>query len=418
MAFQIGLSRNYLRTPSPLVRGWLRLTLAVGVTAVALLALGTPFATTQTPPLTRRSEILRTLPMTKFYETPSPLPAGKPGELIRSEEFDRYELPFSVSAVRILYHSRSAAGEDVAASGVVLIPSEGKPPGGGWPVIAWAHGATGVARSCAPSLMRNVGHGPFFSMYVNLGYAVVATDYTGLGTDFRNAFLDGPSNATDVITSISAARAAVPELGARWIVMGEAEGSLAAVAVAEKENELRDPSYLGSIAISGVPSAEEIYEHSTRGSSSLMLTSLAYGIKTVYPQFQETDLLTEKGLALYRHIEQMCSQARTIPELSPAEIAKLSWEKNVFVRQYFARNNLGQTRAYGPILVISGDADQATPPTMTAQAIARMCKQGDRVQWERYHDLDPERVIGDSVRDQIGWIEARFAGHTSTTNCH
>jgi hypothetical protein len=237
--------------------------------------------------------------------------------------------------------------------------------------MAWAHGATGVARSCAPSLMRNVGHGPFLSMYVNLGYAVVATDYAGLGTDFRNAFLDAPSNANDVITSISAARAAVPELGASWIVMGE--GSLAAVAVAEKENELRDPSYLGSIAISGVPSAEEIYEHSTRGSSSLMLTSLAYGIKTVYPQFQETDLLTEKGLALYRHIDQLCSQARTIPELSLAEIAKPSWEKNVFVRQYFVRNSLGQTRAYGPILVISGDADQATPPTMTAQAMDHGC---------------------------------------------
>jgi Secretory lipase len=400
-----------------LCEGLLRVTFAVGVSAATLLACRTPFAQAQTPAPAKNSDILRALPVTKFYDTPHPLPAGKAGELIRSEEFDQYELPFSVNAVRILYHSRSAAGEDVAASGIVLIPGAGKPPAGGWPVLAWAHGATGVARSCAPSLMRNVGHGPFFSMYVNLGYAVVATDYTGLGSDFRNAFLDGPSNATDVITSISAARAAVPELGARWIVMGEAEGSLAAVAVAEMENEIRDPSYLGSIAISGVPSAEEIYEHSTRGFSSLMLTSLAYGIKTVYPQFQETDLLTEKGLALYHHIEQMCSQARAIPELPPAEVTKPSWEKNVFVRQYFVRNNLGQTRAYGPILVISGDADQATPPTMTAQAIARMCKQGDRIQWERYHDLDPERVIGDSVRDQIGWIEARFASRAPTTNC-
>jgi hypothetical protein len=400
-----------------LCQGLLRVTLAVGVAAATLLACGSPFAQAQTPAAAKNPDILRALPATKFYDTPHPLPAGKAGELIRSEEFDQYELPFSVNAVRILYHSRSAAGEDVAASGIVLVPSAGKPPAGGWPVIAWAHGATGVARSCAPSLMRNVGHGPFFSMYVNLGYAVVATDYTGLGTDFRNAFLDGPSNATDVITSISAARAAVRELGARWIVMGEAEGSLAAVAVAEMENEIRDPSYLGSIAISGVPSAEEIYEHSTRGSSSLMLTSLAYGIKTVYPQFQETDLLTEKGLALYRHSEQMCSQARTIPELPPAEVTKPSWEKNVFVRQYFVRNNLGQTRAYGPILIISGDADQAITPTMTAQAIARMCKQGDRIQWERYHNLDPERVIGDSVRDQIGWIEARFASRAPTTNC-
>lgn len=337
--------------------------------------------------------------------------------MIRSESFDEYELPFTVSAVRILYHSRSVAGEDVAASGVVLFPNERKRPARGWPVIAWAHGATGVARPCAPSLMKNVGHGPFLSMYVNLGYAVVATDYTGLGTNFRNAFLDGQSNATDLIASISAARAAVPQLGARWIVMGEAEGSLVALAVAGKENEIRDPGYLGGITISGAASAKEIYGHSTQGSSSLMLTFLAYGIKTVYPQFQETDMLTEKGLVLYHHIEQICSQARTIPELSPAEMVKPNWENNAFVRKYFVRNSLGQTRAYGPLLVISGDADQAIHATMTAQAIARMCKQGDRVHWERYPDLEPARVIGDSVREQIAWIEARFAGRPTTTNC-
>jgi len=33
------------------------------------------------------------------------------------------------------------------------------------------------------------------SMYVSLGYAVVASDYTGLGTDYRNAFRDIESNA-------------------------------------------------------------------------------------------------------------------------------------------------------------------------------------------------------------------------------
>ena len=63
----------------------------------------------------------------------------------------------------------------------------------------------------------------------------------------------------------------------------------------------------GSIAISGLAGAKEIYERFPQGSSSLMLTSLAYGIKTVYPQFQVTDMLTEKALALYHHIEQICS---------------------------------------------------------------------------------------------------------------
>jgi hypothetical protein len=381
--------------------------------------MGVTCAQSQAPAPSRRSELLRAsaLPLTKFYDTPDPLPAGRPGELIRSQPFDEYELPLSVSAVRILYHSRSASGEDVAVSGVVLYPYGKRPPAGGWPVIAWAHAATGIARQCAPSLMRNVGQGPFLSMYVNLGYAVVATDYAGLGTRFRNAFLDGPSNASDVINSVPAARAAVPQLGARWIVMGEAEGALAATGVAEKENEVRDPNYLGGIAISVLASARESYEHSVNGSSSAMLPSLAYGVKTVYPQFQVTDILTAKALPLYNQLEQTCSQERTTPELSLAEIVKPGWETNPFVRKYFDRNEIGQTRAYSPIFVITGDADPAIPPTTRAQAFARMCKQGDRVQWERYPGLDSGRVIGESVRDQIGWIEARFAGRASPTNC-
>jgi Secretory lipase len=417
MAFQ-SLSRLKLSFPVvPWLREWpLGIAIAVALALASWLAAGTPFAPAQASTPGRPSQILRTLPLTSFYDTPDRLPAGKPGELIRSELFDGYDLPPAVSAVRILYHSRSAAGEDVAASGVVLIPGEGKPPAGGWPVIVWAHGATGVARPCAPSLIRNVGAGPFLSMYVNLGYAVAAADYTGLGSNFRNAFLDGPSNATDLVSSIAAARAAVPQLGARWIVMGEAEGSLAAVAVAEKESEIRDPGYLGSIAISGLADARDIYEHSARGSSGLMLTFLAYGVKTVYPQFQVSDMLTEKALALYQQIEQNCREG-TIPELSPSETVKQGWQNNGFVRQYFDRNSFAQTRAYGSILAISGDADQAIPATVTAQAIARMCKQGDRVQWERYPDLDSGRVIGDSVRDQIAWIEARFAGRAAATSC-
>ena len=87
-------------------------------------------------------------------------------------------------------------------------------------MIAWAHDLTGVARQCAPSLARNLQHGTFLAMYVNMGYAVVATDYTGLGSNFGNAFADTPSNALDVIYSIPAARRALPQLGSRWIAMG------------------------------------------------------------------------------------------------------------------------------------------------------------------------------------------------------
>ena len=358
----------------------------------------------------------RTFPLTRFYDTPTPLPSKNPGDLIRSEQFEEYELPPSVEAVRILYHSRSASGQDVAASGVVLYP-EGKAPAGGWPVIAWAHAVNGVGRECAPSLARNVQHGPFLSMYVGLGYAVVATDYTGLGTRFRNAFIDAPSNATDVINAVTAARMAVPQLGPRWIAIGIGQGGAAAVAVAELEHERRDPNYLGSIAISGLEDFEDHYEHSGQPVFYETPLFLAYGIQTVYPEFDEKEILTEKALALYPRVGPGCSDPGGESKLKPGEMLKPNWASNKFVREYFRRTTPGQKPAQGPILVLSSELDSALPIGETAQLVARMCKQGDRVEFDRYPQSEPGQVFGDSVRDQIGWMQARFTGRAAPSSC-
>jgi hypothetical protein len=96
---------------------------------------------------------------------------------------------------------------------------------------------------------------------------------------------------------------------------------------------------------------------------------------------------------------------------------KPGWMNNPFVIQYFARNSLGQSKAYGPMLAISGDAGESVPASATALAISRLCKLGDQIQGERYPDQNTGSVIGDSVRDQIAWIEARFAGRAATSNC-
>ena len=121
------------------------------------------------------------LPLTRFYDPP-PLGERTPGTLLRSEPFDGYSLPPGARAVRILYVSRALDGARDAVSGVVLIPA-GSPPRGGWPVIAWAHGTSGVARMCAPSLMKDVEYGSEGLMpMVAAGFAGIATDYAGLGT--------------------------------------------------------------------------------------------------------------------------------------------------------------------------------------------------------------------------------------------
>ena len=194
----------------------------------------------------------QTLPLSSFYDTPQPLPPGRPGELIRSEPADNYHLPYELSVFRILYYSRTANGEDVAVSGVVLVP-DGKPLAGGWPVIAWAHDFMGTSRENAPSLMKNLAVGPVLAMYANLGYAVVATDYAGLGTR-GNAVQNMHSNALDVIYAVAAARAAVPQIGSSWIAVGSGQGAMAAIGVAE--SDVRNAGFLGSIVGPGLAAAQ------------------------------------------------------------------------------------------------------------------------------------------------------------------
>lgn len=354
--------------------------------------------------------------ISRFYDTPKPFPLGKPGELIRSAPADDYSLSADVSAFRILYHSRAASGQDVPVSGVVLVPT-GTPPKGGWPVIAWAHGFTGAGRQCAPSRLRNLYYGSFFSMYVGLGYAVVATDYAGLGTDVRNAVMDVPSSANDVINSIPAARAVVPQLGARWVAMGPYLGANVIIGVAENQGQIRDSNYLGGVAISGVADLSDVYDRLSREQSLRMLSLLAYGIKTVFPDFDVRDMLTEKAMPAYQEINEDCGSVEERVGYAPAELVKPGWKKNRFVTDFLERNLLGRRPAYGPLLLIVDEGDPAAPPSMTAPVVARMCREGDRVQVSKFSDPGPGQVIGGSVRDQMSWIEARFAGRPALSNC-
>jgi pimeloyl-ACP methyl ester carboxylesterase len=253
-------------------------------------------------------------------------------------------------------------------------------------------------------------------MYVGVGYAVVASDYAGLGTSFPNAALDMRSNALDVIYSISAARAALPQLGAKWVAAGYSQGGLAAVGVAEAGSEVGDSDYLGAIAISGVAEAQEIFEHLAQGPPHHMLVFLAQGIKTVFPQFRVEDMLTDKAIPLYQHIANAC-EASLGPEVAANEMLKPGWENNRYVKKFFAGNTPGRKPLRGPLLLISGEADPEAPSALTEPVVARLCKQEGRVLFIKYPGLKASAVIGESVSEQISWIGARFAGLPAPSNC-
>ena len=386
------------------------------VVVIGLLAYGLAncwaIAQTQAVRPAQRFRTPATLPLTKFYDAPRPLPPGKAVELIRSEPNRQYSLPFELSALRILYHSRTARGEDVAVSGVVLIP-DGKAPAGGWPVIAWAHEFRGAARQCAPSLMKNLGAGPILAMYANLGYALVATDYSGLGSDLGKSVEDMQSNALDLMYSIPAARAAVPEIGTKWIALGTYQGARAVAAVAE--SDVRDPNYLGSVAVSGLSDAADDYKRFARDSTDRMLV-LASTLQALYPEFSLSNMLTSEGMLAYQRFTQSCGGDVAL-DLRGTTL-RPGWENDRFVKEFFSGNMAGQRAARGPILVIAGGADGVIPAESTATTVSRMCKAGDRVDFLQYPNLDASGVMAASAADQISWIKARFAGNNAPNNCH
>jgi hypothetical protein len=119
-----------------------------------------------------------------FYAWTDDIP-NRPGQMLRTEPLDaRLGLASAGRQMRILYSSTNGTDgtTPVAVSGAFFLPP-GTPPAGGWPLIAWAHGTTGVANVCARSWQRRSERDArYLNTWLQQGYAIVATDYQGLGT--------------------------------------------------------------------------------------------------------------------------------------------------------------------------------------------------------------------------------------------
>lgn len=361
------------------------------------------------------------LPLTSLYEAPIDLTKTKPGDLLKKEAFAGYALPPGASAVRILYHSRDSEGHDVATSGVVLIPA-GKAPPGGWPVIAWAHGTSGVARICAPSAMKDVYYGSEGLMpMVAAHYAVVATDYHGLGTVGAHEYLDAGAQANDVIYSIPAARMAVPALGRRWVIDGHSQGGIAAWAVATRELALKDPYYLGAVSVAGAANHRDVTRSLAQTKDAgFYLPFIAFGIHARFPAFRPAAMLTPAAMARYDDVTTkgcwLYSYA-VYANTAAAAMTQPRWLDDPWVRRFFAQPDPGSAPIRGAILAIGGEADRTVPIQQVRMTVARACKNGIAVDFRSYPGLDHDPVMEKSTPDQLAWIADRFAGKAARSRC-
>ncbi len=139
-----------------------------------------------------------------FYELPAELPAGEPGEVIRSVPIG--SAPLGTAAWRVIYHTRDLAGADIPASAVLIVPDLPAPEGGRT-VVSWGHPTTGAITKCGPSL----GFDPFLGIegmdaLLELGYAVVATDYPGMSLVGPSSYLIGVTEANSMLDAVRAAQ--------------------------------------------------------------------------------------------------------------------------------------------------------------------------------------------------------------------
>ena len=364
------------------------------------------------------------IPTGDLYAVPDPLPAAAPGTPIWAE---RVAAPEGAIAWRVLYHSRSIGDQDIAVSGLVVAPDR-EPPPAGFPVIAYAHGTTGLADSCAPS--RRVqplaarGEGadsgdlplpPFW----DAGYVVAATDYEGLGTPGPHPYLVGGSEGRGVLDSVRAARA-LPDAhaGEPAVVVGISQGGHAALFTGELAAAYApDAGVRGVVALA--PGAE-------LAQAAMLLTgdpsvvgfgvAIGYGFAAAHPELRLGEILTPRALAALDVIETGCIDDILDIFAGPAaDTLRLERLMQPPWPALLDQNTPGRVPTPVPVFVGQGEADPLVIPELTDALVARLCAIGDRVTYRRYPGESHSGVVEASQDDVVAWVGNVVAGRPMGT---
>lgn len=350
------------------------------------------------------------------YEVADPLPVGRPGEVIAVSDEGADPAVGGVDRRVVLYHSTNAAGADIAVSGVVFVPA-GAPPAAGWPVISWAHGTTGIADRCAPSEIPNLFYNEYAQLarlWVQHGYAVVATDYTGLGTPGTHSYLVGVDEGNAVIDIVTAARHLDDRLSTTWFGVGHSQGGQA-VLFATRNAPTRDPAlHLGAtVSIAPASGLKLILPAVIAGIDTSDLSYAVYsliGLSTVDSGLHLDEVFGPVGKTQLPIVLDDACLDQTDPaftSVTPDQTFRLTADEVTRLSAELDRYDDPDTQpTTGPVLVIQGATDQDVPPPVTATAVANLEALGSDVTEKIYPDLNHDQVVGPSSCDALDWLAA------------
>ena len=363
-----------------------------------------------------------------FY-TPDPSIPAEPGKLIRTmTQPPETSLAEAGQAMRLLYSSTNGLGEaktPIAVSGTLFLP-RGEAPAGGWPLIAWAHGTVGIADICAPSNRpRSDRDQKYLNHWLSQGYAVVASDYQGLGTPGGHPYLATRPAAYSVLDSIRAVQGdPALNIGKPVVLVGQSQGGGAAFATAgEAATYAPELDIRGTVA-TGTPYFTNDTAPAVRDPEAVS-GLLTYSMYIMY--------LAEQADPLFKIADYASLPARPFFESTRTQCLMDTWTKieaekmsqaTMFTNdptpamaKFFPLMAYSSLKVKGPVFMGTGGKDADVPPAGQERLFKDACAAGSVIQHKVYPDLDHSGAVNGSLADSTPFVKKAFAGEALTGNC-
>ena len=357
-----------------------------------------------------------------FYKPPRTL-AGGHGALVWARKHSgRDALKGASRNELLLYRSTALDGGRIAVSGSLALP-KGKPPKGGWPLITYAHGTTGAADACAPSHGYDAGDlvsyaYPLLQRWLKAGYAVVRTDYEGLGTPGVHLFLNGETEGRSVLDAARAARAFAPrKISKRVIIAGHSQGGHAALfAAAQAASWTPELKVRGAVAFAPASHLSEQFQATlsigTPGGGLGAIVGLGLrAVDLADPSIGLGGILTAQAAALYPQTETACydalSQDTSFGGLPLNQILRSDVDLAPLLG-VVGQSDPERLTIRTPVRIEQGDADATVFKAFTDQLVTAYRQSGAPVTYKSYPGVSHGGVVDAGAMSATSYIAQRL----------
>ncbi len=366
--------------------------------------------------------------LSPFYAWNGTLPA-EPGRLLRTEpQPAQAEFTAAGDMQRILYTSDDArwGAGILPVSGTLYLP-KGAPPPGGWPLVAWAHGTLGGANACAPSwALHKPRDATYLNRWLEQGFAVVATDYQGLGGPGPHPYLLWEAEGRSVLDAARAVLAANPgRLANRLVITGQSQGSGAALGAARIAPDYAPQlQVLGTIATGVVTTFPDgpvvLPEPDPNRPGPVRYTMLrliggSIAEDGVAPETFVSDA-ARPMLALAR--TECQDQLRDFERANKLDSSNaFTMPANALAERLLPVTDMDMGRMPAPLFLGTGLADRTLPPQRQYAAAAALCQAGNPVEWKTYAGITHNGIVNASFDDQLAFVRRLQAGQPVAAPC-